>query len=133
MAKGNSLHDEIKAQNAKMKDMTFAQKREHIWEYYKVHIISVIIGIAAVISIFVMFKANHYTTVFTTLVVDGYMDGFDNHSDSLTTEFTDYLGINGTSERVLFNNNFSLIQRDGDQDAYYSQEKIIAMAATRLY
>lgn len=131
MSNSNSLREEIKKENKKMKDMTFSQKTEHIWEYYKVHIIAVIVVIAVVVSMVVMFNINHYKTVFTTLVIDGYMDGFDDHSDMLTTDFTQYLGVNGTSERVLFNNNFSLIQRDGDQDAYYSQEKIIAMAATR--
>jgi len=131
MKKSVSLHDEIKAQNKKLKDMTWAQKREYIWEYYKIHIIGTIIIIAAIICFILMFMRNNYEAVFTTIVVDGNMTGFSDNKDKLTQEFTQYLGVDGKSKRVIFDNNNSLIQQTGDEDSYYSTQKIVSMATAK--
>jgi len=131
MANKLSLRDEIKVQNKKLKDMTFAQKKEYIWEYYRIHIIGTLIAIVTVICLIIMFMRNDYKAVFTTVVVDGNMTGFNDNTDKLTVGFTQYLGIDGKSKRVIFSNNYSLIQRTGDEDAYYSTQKIVAMATTK--
>ena len=130
MAAGSSRRDEIREENKKMKHMTFSQKIEHIWEYYKKQIIAPFIVIILAISIANGISKNNYEAVCTTIVIDGYMTGFNNHTDALTTGFTEYLGIDGKKQRVIFNNNFSLIEKEGDTDAVDSNEKIVAMAAT---
>ena len=110
--------------------MSWSQRAEHIWEYYKIHICGTIFAIAIIIAITTAIRSNQYESVCTTVIADGYMTGFKDHTDALTTGFTEYLGINGKSERVTFNNAFSLIAQEGDTDAYYSAEKIVSMAAT---
>ena len=131
MAKNPTINNEIKVQNKKLKDMTGAQKKEYIWEYYKIHIIGTLIAIAAVICFILMFMRNNYDAVFTTVVVDGKMTGFSDNKDKLTTEFTKYLGIDGKSKRVIFDNNYSLIQKTGDEDVYYSTQKLVTMATAK--
>lgn len=130
MAKNTTLRDEIKVQNKKLKDMTWEQKKEYIWDYYKVHIIGTIIAIAAIVATIVMFNLNNYNTVLTVVVADGAMTGFDDNTDALTTEFSKYIGIDGKEDRVFFNNSFSLVAQTGDQDTSYSAAKIVTMAAT---
>jgi len=131
MAKNPTINNEIKVQNKKLKDMTGAQKKEYIWEYYKIHIIGTLIAIAAVICFILMFMRNNYDAVFTTVVIDGNMTGFSDNNDKLTTEFTKYLGIDGKSKRVIFDNNYSLIQKTGDEDVYYSTQKLVTMATAK--
>ena len=47
----NGIRGEIKAERAKMKDMDFTQKRQYIWEYYKIQIIIAL----AVLALGIMF------------------------------------------------------------------------------
>jgi len=131
MAKNVNISDEIKVQNKKLKNMTWAQKTEYIWEYYKIHIIGSLIAIIAIVCFVLMFMQNNYQAVFTTVVVDGKMTGFADNSDILTTEFTNYLGIDGKSKRVIFDSNYTLIQRTGDEDSYYSTQKLVTMATAK--
>lgn len=128
MSKGNNLQDEIKSQRKKLKDKTFYEKVDYIWEYYRIHIIVALVVIVSIIPIVITFIRNNYDTVFTTVVVDGNMSGFSDHTDQLTTDFSKYIGIDGKSKRVIFDNNFTLIQRTGDQDSYYSTQKIATMS-----
>jgi len=131
MAKNANLRNEIQDQNKKLKNMTWAQKKEYIWEYYKIHIIGTLIAIVTIICFVFTFIQNNYEAVFTTIVVDGNMTGFSDNKDILTQEFTKYLGIDGKNKRVFFDNNNTLIQKTGDQDSYYSTQKIITMATAQ--
>lgn len=128
MSNSKNLRDEIKEQHKKLNDMTFSEKKEYIWEYYKIHILVVFFVITTAIVLIISFAKNNYQTVFTTVVADGNMTGFSDHTDLLTTEFSKYIGIDGKHKRVIFNNNFTLTQRQGDEDSYYSTQKIVTMA-----
>lgn len=130
MSKNKNLQDEIKSQHKKLKDMAFNEKVDYIWGYYKIHIIVTLIVILSIIAIIITYMRNNYDTVFTAVVIDGDMTGFSDHTDPLTTEFSKYIGIDGKRKRVIFDNNFTLIQTTGDQDSYYSTQKIATMAAT---
>ena len=133
MAAGNSIRDEIKEQNKKIKQMKGSQKREHIWEYYRFWIISVLAAIAIVVGVVMMIMRNNYDTVFTTIIVDGAISGMSDKTDKLTTGFTEYLGIDGTSTRVYFDNNYTLTENSPvpiDQDPYISAQKIVTLAAS---
>lgn len=128
MAAGNSIHDEIKAENKKMKDMTFGEKCSHIWTYYKFLIISVIVITAAVITIIVMVVQNHYERSFYCILVDGDIKGVTEHTDYLTINFTDHLGLDGKKQRVIFDTSYSFIEHPYDYGIYYNIEKIYTMA-----
>lgn len=42
MAQGNSINDEIKEQKKKFKELSFTEKLQYIWEYYRLIIAAVI-------------------------------------------------------------------------------------------
>ena len=75
MVDGKSLKEDLAEEKERLGRMTWAQKREHIWEYYKVQIISAIVLIAATVGIIYMYKLNDYENVFYTVVIDGGMAG----------------------------------------------------------
>ena len=53
MAKGNNIHDEVKEQRKKLKELTFSGKVQYIWEYYRVPIISVILAVLFVLAVII--------------------------------------------------------------------------------
>lgn len=108
MVDGKSLKEDMNEEKERLSRMTWEQKKEHIWEYYKIPIIAVAVLIAAVIGIVYMFRLNDYENVLYTVVTDGGIQGMDKKEDRLTTEFTEYLGIDGKKERVYFDNNYTL-------------------------
>lgn len=131
MVDGKSLKEDLAEEKERLGRMTWAQKREHIWEYYKVQIISAIVLIAATVGIIYMYKLNDYENVFYTVVIDGGMAGMSDNQDALTAGFTEYLGIDGKDERVFFDNNYTLTYISSiDQDPYLSAEKIMTQIAT---
>ncbi|MDD6797893.1 MAG: hypothetical protein PUE71_06360 [Clostridia bacterium] len=131
MVDGKSVKEDIAEEKERLGKMTWEQKKEHIWEYYKIPIISIIVLIAAIIGIIYMYKLNDYENVFYTVVIDGSMEGMSAKEDALTKEFTEYLGIDGKDERVYFDNNYTLTYINSiDQDPYISAEKIMTQIAT---
>lgn len=131
MVDGKSLKEDMNEEKERLSRMTWEQKKEHIWEYYKIPIIAVAVLIAAVIGIVYMFRLNDYENVLYTVVTDGGIQGMDKKEDRLTTEFTEYLGIDGKKERVYFDNNYTLTYTNSvDQDPYISAEKIMTQIAT---
>ncbi|MDO5382759.1 MAG: hypothetical protein Q4F06_08615 [Eubacteriales bacterium] len=132
MANGKNIKDEIREQKGKFKTLTFSQKVQYIWEYYRFIILAVIITVCVVVSFIVAFNRNNYETVFNVAVCDGKMTGYDAQSDDFTTEFTKYLGIDGKKKQVFFDYNYNLIQENPmDSDPAISYEKIYILAQTR--
>ncbi len=131
MVDGKTVREDMQEEKARLKKMNFSQKTEHIWAYYKIPIISVIILIAAAFGIIYTYRMNDYETALYTVIIDGKLDGIDEHKDALTTGFTKYLGIDGKSTRVLFDNNYTLRYTSNiDQDPYLSAEKLYTQIAT---
>lgn len=99
--------------------------------YYKVWILSIIfVGILVGGTIY-MYILNNYDTVFYTVIVDGKMDRISEKKDPLTLGFTEYLGIDGVTKRVYFDNNYTLKYTSNiDQDPFLSAEKIQTQIAT---
>lgn len=105
MAVGNSVGDEIREQNRKMKDKPFKEKLAYFKEYYLVTTIAIILGAAFVINLI-------YTSVTATdnglgvVMVNGYtymdtyqyMDDFDIYAEIDTKEYSTSLEANFTIE-----------------------------------
>ena len=45
MAKGTNIHDEIKEQRKKLKDLSFSDKIKYIWSYYWIPIVGVVLAV----------------------------------------------------------------------------------------
>lgn len=131
MVDGKSVKEDFAEEKKRLGRMSWAQKREHIWEYYKIPIITILVLIAAVIGIVYMYKLNDYENVFYAVIIDGGMEGISEKKDAMTTGFTEYLGIDGEDERVYFDNNYTLTYTSViDEDPYISAEKIMTQIAT---
>lgn len=109
--------------------MTFFGKIKHIWEYYRLHIISSIVIIAAAIAVVIIVVQNNYERSFYCVVADGDIKGKSDHTDYLTTNFTEYLGLDGKSQKVLFDYTYTFMGTDMTYDPFYNLEKIHVMAA----
>lgn len=127
MSKKRKVAKEIKTP---FKELSFSQKVEHIFTYYKYYFIAAILIIATVFGVVNAYKRNNYKTECKIIVVDGRITGHDDNTDAITTGLTEHLGIDGKSHRVICDYNLSLNTQAGDDDVYYSQSKIYAMAST---
>ena len=130
MAKGNNIHDEIKEQRKKLKDLSFSDKIKYIWSYYWIPIVGVVLAVIFAVSLISSIVKNNYDTVCFVAVLDGKMTGYENDTDILTTGLTDYLGIDGKKEQVDLSYTFSLQEKEMDQEAYVSANKLYTYAST---
>jgi hypothetical protein len=130
MAKGNNIHDEIKEQRKKLKDLSFSDKIKYIWSYYWIPIVGVILAVIFAVSLISSIIKNNYDTVCFVAVLDGKMTGYENDTDILTTGLTDYLGIDGKKEQVDFSYTFSLKEVAMDEEAFVSANKLYTYAST---
>jgi len=112
------------------KDLTFSEKIGHIWTYYKLIIIGVILGVAFVVSLTVSIMRNNYENVCFVAVLDGKITGYDDDTDILSKGFTQYLGIDGKKQRIDLSYTFSLVEKDMDEEAAVSANKIYTYAST---
>lgn len=119
-----------KEQMTSFKELSFSQKVSYIFGYYKYHMLAVvIIGIIIASSVY-FYRLNNYDAVCHVVVADGNITGYDTRTDDITKGFTNHLGIDGTSTRVEFDYNYSLIQKPMDQEAVLSANKIYILAST---
>lgn len=131
MVDGKSLKEDLAEEKTRLGKMTWAEKKQHIWMYYKIPILAVIFLVILISSVTYMYIMNDYENVFYTVIVDGRMDGISEKKDPLTLGFTEYLGIDGKSERVYFDNNYTLTYTNAlDQDPFVSAEKLQTQIAT---
>lgn len=119
-----------KEQLTPFKDLSFSQKVHYIWEYYKYFILGTILVIIAAASFVISFQRNNYNTVFSMVIIDGKMTGYDTGNDAITSGFTEYLGIDGKENRVECDYNYSLIPKLLDQDVSASEQKLYTLAST---
>ena len=130
MAKGHSINDEIKEQKKKFKELSFTEKLQYIWEYYRLIIAAVIAVILIVASFINAYIRNNYDTVCAIAVCDGKLTGYDSDDDILTKGFTEYLGIDGKKERINIDYSYTLEEKPFDQDPQISKEKIYVLSQT---
>lgn len=130
MANGNNIHDEVKEQRKKLKGLSFSGKIKYIWNYYKIPIIAVILAVLFAGSLTYSIIRNNYDTVCFIAVLDGRITGYDDDTDVLSTGLTDYLGIDSKKEQVDLSYTFSLQEKEMDQEAYVSANKLYTYAST---
>ncbi|MGN0480289.1 MAG: hypothetical protein ACI4EV_01820 [Lachnospiraceae bacterium] len=125
MAEGNSIRDEIKSEHKKMKDMNILQKIAYIFGYYKLRIFVILIVVAAITGSAIILYKNNYERAFTCVMFDGKLEGTYDRTDYLTTHFTEYLGIDGKSQRVIIDNNFTFKMNGISDIALYDIDTLI--------
>ena len=105
-------------------------KLSYIWDYYKVPILAIVIGIIAIVSIVRAIISNNYNTSLYVSYVNCISVDLRDDTRILDNSLTEWLGIDGKKEQVDFSYTFSLKEVAMDQEAYVSANKLYTYAST---
>lgn len=126
MAEGESINDEIKEQQAKLKNASFKEKLSYFIYYYKWHVIITLIILWGIIA-FVSDLMQKKETVFCCAVLNPQY--VITEQPAISNELSEYFGINPKKEQVIFDTNF-ILREDNPllkEDAYYATLKLNSM------
>ena len=125
--KNNSMHDEIREQNAKLKDAPFEEKVAYFKEYYLKTTIAIIIGV-----IFVGYLAYSMLTAPTDTAFAAYFynDTGDSSNTGLIDGFVEYMDIDTKKHEAYIDATMNYVPNGTDYDAYMSLEKSMAIIST---
>jgi hypothetical protein len=101
-----------------MKGMTAGQKAQHIWAYYKTHMLLVALSIAAVV--FVIYAVYRYQvdTVLNVLVINSQ----NGNAERMADDFKAYIGDEDRMHEILIDNTLSFTGRS--MADYYLEMKL---------
>jgi hypothetical protein len=124
----NSVHDEIKEQNAKMKNAPLKEK----WDYFKEYYLKITIA-AIVIIVFVIYIA--YTMITapkdTAFAAFFFNDTGDSSSTELADGFAEYMNIDTKKSDVYIDATMNYSPDGADYDSYIGLEKVMAVISTK--
>ena len=125
--KNNSMHDEIREQNAKLKDAPLGEKLAYFKEYYLKTTIAIIIGV-----IFVGYLAYSMLTAPTDTAFAAYFynDTGDSSNTGLIDGFVEYMDIDTKKHEAYIDATMNYVPGGTDYDAYMSLEKSMAVIST---
>lgn len=104
MQNTNSLQDEIRLQQEKMKNQPFSKKLDYFWEYYKVHCIVVVLSACMFGSILHGILTQKETVLSVALI-----NAFPNVEDELLMQdFELWLQLNSKKQQVLIDSSYYL-------------------------
>ncbi|TCL60372.1 hypothetical protein EDD76_10267 [Kineothrix alysoides] len=121
-----SIHEEIRDQQKKTKDMTFKEKLSYFWDYYKVHTI-VTLAVIIVGGVFIHDAVTAKDHAFSAILLNSY--GSDSQ-DILETEFAGYANIDLNTYDCYIDTASILSYASMDQMDLAVSQKIIAMSQT---
>lgn len=127
MATGNSVHDEIKEQQQKLKGKSFKEKFAYFWEYYKIHTV-VVIAVLAFAGNLIYTYATRKDTVMEAAFVNCYMNT-EIDSDTIIADFEQYAGIDTSKDCAALDRDMYVDYENSDQYSYANMQKIIAMVS----
>lgn len=120
------LHDEIREQNLKFKEMTLREKWAYFWEYYRVITFAIICGVIILISIIRSMIENSKETVLYASLINA------NHNysyEQMEQDFADYLAVSLDEVFVTIDASFQMNSDLASQADLASTQKLMAMSA----
>lgn len=127
MATGTSVHDEIKEQHQKAKDMSFKGKLAYFWDYYKIHTLVAVCVIVFVISFVRQIGTSKPYALYAVLMNAAV--GTENTDTSVIweEEFLEYAGIDPEAYQVSIDTSITLSADGGSQYDMANRQKMAAM------
>lgn len=109
------------------KELSFKQKAEHIWTYYKWHIMIPVFAIVAAISIGFSVYENFKDSALYVVFLNSEFD--DETGDALMDEFIDYADIDMSGRKITLDSSMNIYRKDGSSDtaSLSSNQKLLAM------
>ena len=121
--RNNSLSDEIKEQNAKLKDAPLKDKLLYFKDYYLLTTLGIIVVCAFVFSlVYSMVTAPQDTALGIFL----YNDTGDSSNTELIDSFAQYVGINTSKHNAYLDASMTYSAGMGNLDSYIQLEKAMA-------
>lgn len=124
----NSLNDEIREQNAKMKGAPLKQKLQYFKDYYMVPTIIAVVACAFVFALVYAMVTSPDDTAFAAFFFDDYGDS---SSTSLIDEFTEYMGIDTSKHDAYIDATMVYSSSENDYNTYMSLEKVMTVIAAK--
>jgi len=123
-----------KEEGAKLREMTFGEKLEYIWEYYKVHIIITAVLVFFTASMIkVIYNNIKYEEIFHCAIVNSILSGTE--ENYLEEGFGEYLGIDKEHDLLTFDSSYMFlwdnISYNTSDVTYTSRMKVAAALGAR--
>lgn len=125
--KNNSMHDEIREQNAKLRDAPLKDKAAYFKEYYLKTTIAAVIVIALVGYLAYSILTAPSDTAFAAFF---YNDIGDSSSTELIDGFTSYMNIDTKKHDAYIDATMNYYPNRNDYDIYMGLEKAMAVLST---
>ncbi|MDD3205683.1 MAG: hypothetical protein PHS74_08125 [Lachnospiraceae bacterium] len=124
-----AITDEIREQQKKLAEMTWKEKWNYFWDYYKVH---TLVAIAVVVLLIFFIKditTGNQDSVFQVAIVNSEVQSIE---ETEAEKFGEYLGIDPKEEKVVFDNSYQINVDSADQMTVASSQKMVANAQLAL-
>ncbi len=122
-----ALRDEIKRENIKIKDMSFKKKIEYIWEYYKVHIISITAAIIFICVFVQEYKENKRPLYLDVILINSDIAYED--TNYIKDDFIKYSDIDIETYNLTIDPTPVISETQNDQMTIANIQKVMAMYA----
>lgn len=127
MSSQMSIHDEIKEQQQKTKDMTLKGKLSYFWDYYKIHTIAAILVTIFIISI-IRAYVTHKDYGFYATLINAVTPGINDDTSVIwADEFLEFAGLNPDDYQVYIDTSVVISEDAGAPYAASNREKMVAM------
>lgn len=127
MSSQMSIHDEIKEQQQKTKDMSAKGKLAYFWYYYKVQTIAVVVAVIFVITFIQQYVTNKKYGFYAALVNPMVIGENNDTSVIWAEEFQEYAGIDPNEYQVYIDTSVMLSDQGASQYEISSRQKMMAM------
>lgn len=126
-----SIRKEAETEKQKLKNMSWQDRAWYVWEYYKFHLLAIVLAAGALYAVGNMIYRQSFSTVLSIAVINDQSGG-QASMEPLEAGLKEALGC---SSKELIEINEGLSVNFGDEDmsqfAYASLAKISALAASR--
>lgn len=128
MSSSKTVNQEIREQQKQaLSSMSFKEKLAYFWDYYKIHTIAVICGIALVVSFVRQVAANKPYAFYATLLNAAIDEENSDTSVVWENEFLEFAGIDTEAYRVCIDTTLSISSDGSSQYEMANRQKIVAM------
>jgi hypothetical protein len=125
--KNNGMHDEIREQNAKLKDAPLKDK----WSYFKEYYLKTTLAIIAAVAVLAYLAYTMITAPRDTAFAAFFFNDTGDSSDkSLINEFIDYTGINTKKSECYIDATMNYSSDSTNYEDYIYVEKVMAVIAS---
>lgn len=127
MAAGNSVNDEIREQQSKLKGKPAKEKLKYFWDYYKIHTLVAVLLIVFASNLIYTIATRKDSVLDVALVNTFLKEELD--SEAVAADFALYARIDTAKYEVTIDPDLYVDYEGTDQYSYANLQKLTAMAA----